>query len=442
VPQFTDLENGLGGGYEVLLGFARHDRIKPDSTVALQSIRRTGADFAFCLSMESASHYRRWRMSGRTLTIAHTESSLAWGGQEIRIMAEMTGLRERGHRMLLAAPTESLILQRAVEAGFEVLALQNSKWSLPGNAFRLADWLGRHQVDVVNPHSSRDGWAAGIGGRLAGVPLIIRSRHFDVPFGARLFSRAVYTRLADHLITTSPVVSANFRRAYALGGDRVSTIPTGVDLSAFQPDGPKADFAAPRGQGRWPLVGMVAVLRRAKGHVHMVKAARILHDQGMPIRLLFVGDGPSKAPIVDEISRCQLEKAVTFAGHRDDIPAVLRSLDCAAFPSLRECIPQGAMQAMACGVPVLGSDTGGIPSVIRDGRTGRIFPAGDSEALADSLASVFKQRQRTEKLRQQALRYVREQHGLPGMLDRLESLYARLLSDCNGAGLCETVPAA
>ena len=380
-------------------------------------------------------------MSIRPLTIAHTESSVAWGGQEIRILTEMKGLRERGHRMLLAAPERSQIFARATDEDFEVLALHGSNWSLPMNAWRLANWLGGNEVDVLNPHSSRDGWAAGFGGRLAGVPIIIRSRHFDVPFGDRIFSRLVYTGLADHLITTSPVVSENFCRTYGLTDDRVSTIPTGVDTRRFLASGTKADLPVPRGQLRWPLVGMVAVMRRAKGHIDLVQAARMLHDRGRPIRLIFVGDGPFRSPIEDEVKRQGLEDAVSFTGHRDDVPELLRTMDCVAFPSYHECIPQGAMQAMACGIPVIGSDAGGIPSVVRHGETGRSFPAGDVSALADSLESVLKEKATTERLRKNAEKFAAEDCSLSVMLDRLEELYSRLLADCHAGPSYDTVTA-
>lgn len=368
-------------------------------------------------------------MSDVKYTIAHTESSLGWGGQEIRIFAELNGMRERGHHLLLAAPAASRIHERATAAGFEVLTLDRSKWALPLNVCRLADWFGRHRVDLVNPHSSRDAWAAGFAGRLAGVPLIIRSRHFDVPIANRMISRFVYTRLADHLITTGPVLTRRFQQAFGMAEDGVSTLSTGVDPEVFTPDGKVTRFPAGPGQEKWPLIGMIAVLRWAKGHVVLVQAARILHDRGLPVRLLFVGDGPSQKPIEEEIEKLSLGNAVHFTGYRDDVPEILRGLDCAAFPSMHESIPQVALQAMASGIPVVGSDAGGIPSVILEGRTGRVCPKGDAGALANRLQELLTRSQETRRLAHQALAYVRESHSLASMLDRTEALYARLLND-------------
>jgi len=352
---------------------------------------------------------------------------MGWGGQEIRIMAEMMGLRDRGHRMLLAAPRESQVFKKAMEEGFETLVLARGQVALPLNAWRLSRWFRKNSVDIVNPHSSRDGWSAGLGGRMAGVPLIIRSRHFEVPIASKPVSRLVYTRLADHLITTSPRITEQFQEAFGLSGDQVTTLSTGIDVQKFHPEGAKADLQRPEDQKDWPLVGMVAVLRRAKGHLFLVRAAKVLRDRGLPVRLVFVGDGPSKQPIDDEIEKLGMGDAVEFTGYRNDVPEILRSLDAAVFPSLHEGIPQVGLQALACGTPVVGSDVGGIPSVIQDGVTGRLFPSSDHAALADCLEDLLKDHEKTQRMVSAGLELVSREHSLEVMLDHLEALYGRHL---------------
>ncbi len=370
-----------------------------------------------------------------TFTIAHTETSLGWGGQEIRILTEMEALRRRGHRMLLAAPERSQVFAKASERGFAPQALDDRKLRLPAAVLRLARWFKAERVDVACPHSSRDGWRAGIAGRLAGVPLIVRARHFEVPIASRWVSRVVYQALADQLVTTSPKITEQFRREFGFTEARVSTIPTGIDLDVFSPAGTRAEFPAPPGQAGWPLVGLVAVLRQAKGHVTLVRAARRLRDQGFPVRLVLVGDGLSKRPIEEEIAKLRLDDAVQFTGHRDDIPAILRALHVLVIPSLHEGIPQVALQALACGTSVVGSDAGGIPIAIQAGVTGRIFPAGDDAALAAVLREACENRDATRVMQERGRTQVEERHGVEHMADAVEQLYRRCLG--GSPGLCE-----
>lgn len=359
--------------------------------------------------------------------IAHTESSLGWGGQEIRILTELNVLRARGHTMLLAAPVRSSLYAKAQAAQFPVLPLAESKLAFPTNVLRLARWLRRERVQVLNPHSSRDGWIAGLAGRIARVPFIVRSRHFEVPVANPAFSRPVYALLADHLITTSPKITAQFKALFHLADDRVSTVPTGIDPELFSRRGAKAVLPVSAEQANWPVLGMVAVLRYAKGHATLVRAARRLHDTGFPVRLVFIGDGPSGQPIQDEVERLNLKHCVTFLGHREDVPDLLRAMDLLAIPSLHEGIPQVAMQALASEVPVVGSDVGGIPSVIEHGQTGRLVPPGDDAALATAIREALTQPEATQAMTTEGRRRAVERHSVAVMADALEALYARHL---------------
>ncbi|MBM3877752.1 MAG: glycosyltransferase family 4 protein, partial [Verrucomicrobia bacterium] len=312
---------------------------------------------------------RPWR-------IVHSECSLGWGGQEHRVLAELEGFKRRGCAVWLLAPREAGVFKRARAAGIATHPLGVSRPLFPFTALALAGWLRRNRIEIVNTHSSRDGWLVGVAARLARVPLIIRTRHFEVPIADLRLSRLVYERLADHLITTSTRITSQFQNAFGFSSERVSTISTGIDVDRFSPRAAKAELPTRHGQEEWPLVGMVAVLRHAKGHVILVRAARMLRDWGIPVRLVLVGEGPSKQPIEAELVKLDMVNCATFTGHRDDIPNVLRALNVLVIPSLHEGVPQAGLQALACGTPVVGSDTGGIPEIIRHGETGRIFKSG------------------------------------------------------------------
>src|ERR1044071_7206895 len=116
---------------------------------------------------------RAWR-------IVHSESSTGWGGQEHRVLAELTGFERRGSLVWLLAPAASEIFRRARERNLRAEPLPAAKWQVPFAVVRTARWLRRLQPDVVNTHSSRDGWIVGLGARMARVPFLIRTRHFDV----------------------------------------------------------------------------------------------------------------------------------------------------------------------------------------------------------------------------------------------------------------------
>ena len=120
--------------------------------------------------------------------------------------------------------------------------------------------------------------------------------------------------------------------------------------------------------------------------------------------------------------------AVAFTGHREDVPDVLRALDVLCIPSLRhEGVPQIGLQALACGTAVVGSDCGGIPEIIREGKTGRIFPIGDAAALARRIVETIEQKADTDRMRTSGRAMVEQHHSFEAMLDKLETIYRRFL---------------
>ncbi len=368
-------------------------------------------------------------MSGATpWRIVHSEASLGWGGQEHRVLAELAGFKRRGAWTALLAPETSDIFRRAGEAGILVKHLDVKKVRYPINAFRLKRWLRENQVQVVNTHSSRDGYVVGAAARLARTPLVIRSRHIDVTYPNRWASRHAFTTLADHVLTTSDKITSGLRATFGLPEDRVTTVPTGIDLDRFSPDGPKAALGenTDGGSEPRPLVGMVSVLRSWKGHPVFLEAARQLKDRGVRARFVIVGEGPQRENILNKIAELGLTGDANLTGHVEDVPGVLRALSVLTIPSTgHEGVPQIGLQALACGVPIIGSAAGGIPEIVRQGETGRIVPAGDATALADAIAEALADRDRSAEYVANGRRLVESQHSLDHMLDRLDAIYAR-----------------
>ena len=362
--------------------------------------------------------------------IVHSEASLGWGGQEHRVLAELMGFKERGAWVGLLAPEESEIFDRAREAGVEVRALDVRKSRYPITALRSRRWLSAHDVQVVNTHSSRDGYLVGAAARLARIPLVIRSRHIDVDYPNPWVSRHAFSTFADHVLTTSEKITHRLKSTFHLEENRISTVPTGINLDRFSHAGPSADLLKKKGADSHPLVGMVAVLRSWKGHLVLLKAADLLRARGVRVHFVIVGDGPFQIPIQNKIKDLQLSEWVTLTGHREDVPEVLRALDVLAIPSTgHEGIPQIGLQALACGTPVVGSDAGGIPEIIRPGETGRVVKAGDAGQLADAIEAALTETGGSQQMSKNGRELVEEQHGLEHMFDRLENIYSHHLSE-------------
>ncbi|MBM3847237.1 MAG: glycosyltransferase family 4 protein [Verrucomicrobia bacterium] len=357
--------------------------------------------------------------------ITHLESSLGWGGQERRILAELTGFQRRGSFVSLWAPPDSRLAVHAAQAGIPVSPLLCGTGRMPSTIWRLSRWLRKHRIQILNPHSSRDSWIGCLAGTLAGTPLVVRSRHFEVPISSPLISRLAYKDLVHHLITTSPAITNQLRSVFSLPESFVSTIPTGIDLARFDNAGPRVQFDIPPSQEERFLVGMIGIFRRAKGHSILLEAVRQLRLQGIRCECVFVGSGPMEDFVRRDAESKDLLQRVHFLGEREDIPEVMRSLDVLAMPSLHEGIPQVGLQALACGTPLVGSDLGGIRVIIGQNERGWLAPAGDPVGLASALRDALSHRDESRRRSALGRSYVEAEHGHERMLDRLEELYRR-----------------
>jgi len=363
-------------------------------------------------------------------TILHTESSVGWGGQEIRVYSELVHLRERGYRMLLVCHPESELALRAERAGLEVWCLPFRRPIDPRLTRQVHNLLTRERVELVNTHSSVDSWVVSLAARTARVP-VVRTRHLSVPLKKDPFSRLVYWTLCDRIVTTGEAIRQRFLQELRLNAAKVISIPSGVDLRQFSPE--QVDGKRVRHElgleAATPLVGVVAVLRSWKGHRLFLESVPPILQQVPQARFLIVGDGPQRANIRRWIQEMGLAEAVMMLGHREDIPEILAALDVVVSASTAaEGVPQALLQALAMRRPVAATDVGGIPEVIRHEETGLLVPPGDPAALAAAIASLLADPGRGASLGNAGRQLVEKEFALKAMLGRLEGLYAEMLA--------------
>ncbi|MEO5339197.1 MAG: glycosyltransferase family 4 protein [Magnetococcus sp. MYC-9] len=355
------------------------------------------------------------------LRLVHTESSLGWGGQEIRILTEATGMIQRGHRVSLLCPETARIFTAAQECNLPVQALPIARKSTRG-LLAVARWLRRNPVDAVITHSSIDSWLTALACRLISQPpAIIRLRHISAPVSRTPTSRWLYIQGCRHIVTTGEALRLQLIRDNHFPAPRITSIPTGIDLKRFVP-GHQTQVRQQLGLATDRLlIGIIATLRSWKGHAHLLEAVAAL--QRNDIHLLIVGDGPQRNNLEQQIQALQLEACVTMTGNREDVVPWLQACDLFVLPSYaNEGVPQALMQAMACGVPVISTPVGSIEEIVQHGVTGLLVPPRDPAALAVAMESLLEDPAMRDTLRLNGLRFARQHFSLGLMLDRMETV--------------------
>ncbi len=356
------------------------------------------------------------------LHIVHTEASLGWGGQEIRILTEAQGMVERGHRVTLLCPLDARIHAAAQERGLPVEALPIGR-KKPGGVLALRRWLIANRADVINTHSSTDTWLVALACLfLKRPPPLVRTRHVSAPIPNNRATRWLYGTATRHIVTTGEALRRQLIEDNGFDADRITSIPTGMATNHFVPGdqaAARARLGLPQGA---PLIGIVATLRSWKGHRYLIEAFARIEDARA--RLVIVGGGPQRAALDAQVASLGLADRVRLVGDQADVLPWFQSLDVFALPSYaNEGVPQAILQAMSCGVPVVTTPVGSIPEVVEHGRTGLLVEPQQAEPLAGALTSLLADAALRQRLGQAARREAERRFGIAAMLDRMERIF-------------------
>ena len=359
-------------------------------------------------------------------TIFHTEASLGWGGQEIRILNESIGMRNKGHKIVIITPPDSMLRKKASDQGFEVIALPFDRKYFPIILYKILNLIKQKKPHIINTHSSKDSWIASIAGRLSRYkPFIIRTRHLSTPVATNIMGSIVYRFLPHKIITTGEIIKEQLIKRNRVSADKVISLPTGIDFSIFNSDKKqrniRKELSLPE---KTPLIGMVSVLRSWKGHDHFIDAAELISKKNPLTKFLIVGDGPRQNDIYRIIKEKKLSEVIFMTGHRDDIPAIMASLDILVHPSYaNEGVPQSLIQGMAMEVPIIASDLEALSEVIKDRKTGLVVPTKNPKKLAEMIMLLLEDSTLMSKLKNNAKKIVLEKFSIEKMIDSIESLY-------------------
>ena len=345
-------------------------------------------------------------------------------------------MRERGHRVLIAASPRSQLLGRAAAAGFPVFALEFGGWDNLRAWRELRRILQSEKIDVLNTHSSLDSWVGLLAWRsLRTRPLLVRTRHLSTPVKGSWPTRWLYQAPAA-VITTSEEISKHLAAQVQVPEAWLFAIPTGVSLTDFAPR--PVDAALKETLGLDPgtfLVGTVSVLRSWKGHLYVLEALKHLLDAGLNAALVIVGEGPYRPVIEARRDELGLGEWVYLVGHQERVADWLALLDAFVMASYaHEGVPQALLQALAMAKPVAATRMGGIPEVVTDGETGLLVPPKDAKELAQAILWLKHHPDEGKSMGQRGQELVEGKFSLEYMAQQVEAVYDRIWAENFGAG--------
>lgn len=307
---------------------------------------------------------------------------------------------------------------------------------------RFARYLARERIELVHTHGFYANVFALPPAWLARTSVRIASIRDDgsVWTPKQRAVERIACRLADCTVVNAEIIR---RRLLEEGwpSDGVAVIPNGVDIARFDEQRTPLDLHREFGFPETaPIVGVVARLAPCKGLEVFLDAARIVANRLPDVRFLVVGDeanlgddrirvgGAYRQALELHAERLGLADRVVFAGFRLDVPAVLAGLTVSVLPSVTgEGLPNSVLEAMAAGLPVVATDSGGTSEAIVNGETGFVVPPSDAPALAQGIVSLLDDPSLRAHMGAAGRRRIAEHFSLDRMAREMQSLYAHLI---------------
>lgn len=367
--------------------------------------------------------------------VLHVLNQLAPGGTEhalLRLIRQF-GAGDFEHRICaLRFVDAAFAAQYGMQTQVEVAGGNQAGFQFP--LLRLMRMMRRFRPHIVHTRNW-GGLEAVVAARLSGVPVVIHSEHGyeldtlkSMPLRRRVFRSFAY-RMADAVFTNSTDLREYHARQTWMSANRIKVIYNGIDLSRFS--SPMAAGNSIRSQYGFCrdtfVVASVGRLVAIKDHATLLRSAAMLAEQGTDIGVLLVGAGPERNALEEQVKHSTvLNGRVVFTGDSANVPELLSAADVFVLSSRGEGMSNTLLEAMASGLPAVASRVGGNPEVVEEGRTAFLFPAGDSNALANHLRVLQKDEELRARFGESGRRRVAETFQMERMVSEYRKLYLDL----------------
>jgi glycosyltransferase involved in cell wall biosynthesis len=348
----------------------------------------------------------------------------SYGGAEVRVMTQAKYLQDRVAHCAVAVLQNSPLHQRLQEMNLPCEPLSIGRGSpRMGLALRHIAQHGKYQlIDAHNVHSILWGH---LGGYLGGTRGLVSTMHSDYgkeyPGLKGIFYESTLwlnRRIATEYITVTEVLQEKYAPLIsstlihnAVPIPELPLPPKNPDLIrswGFSPD----DF----------IVVIPARLKPVKGHRYLIDAFAQLDDFPQ-VKLLIAGDGPLQPELEAQVNALNLAGRVHFAGFRQDIPAILQSVDSVCMASLSEALPYAVLEAGSYARPLLVTAVGGMATLLEDHKTALLVPPQDATALANGLRELVTRPEQTRQLGLAAYELVKNSFSTEVMIDKILKVY-------------------
>ena len=301
--------------------------------------------------------------------------------------------------------------------------------------WRLIGIIRAGRYHIVHTHTSKAGFLGRIAAWLCGVPVVIHSPHGTIldgyfsPVRTRFYAflERLTAPLSHRIICLTAREIDQYLCAHIGKRRQYTYIYNGIDLQSFTPVQREETRRAFQIPDRAIACITIGRLVPVKGQADLLRAFQIVLKTHPDLYLLIVGEGELRTELESLSQALGMADRVIFTGWRTDIPALLSAADIFVLPSHNEGLGLVLIEAMACRLPAIATDVGGVPDVVIHGQTGLLVPVKAPEALAEAIAHLSSRPDLRHKMGQAGYRRALDHFSIQTTARKTETLYRELL---------------
>jgi len=364
------------------------------------------------------------------MNILYLSNHLNVGGITSYILSLAKGLKSRGHNVFVASSSGDC-LSKFIQGGISYIPIPIKTKSeidlkVLFSFFKLLKYIKEKNIDIIHVNTRVTQVLGCLFHRATGKPYISTCHGFFKP----KFSRWLFPCWGKRVIAISQQVSEHLRDDFKVDEAKIRLVHNGIDLNRFSIQNSNTKLATKEkfGLNNAKVVGIIARLSEVKGHIYLIEAMKKVLVKIPDAQLLIIGEGKEKKKLLDLIKRLDIEKNVFFVPSANDTIQAFLVMDVFVMPSLKEGLGLSLMEAMAYGLAVVGSNIGGIKTLIQNGENGLLVEPADSNALSRAILELLQDNFKAKALGEKARIFIHKNFSLEEMILKTEKVYLECLN--------------
>jgi glycosyltransferase involved in cell wall biosynthesis len=364
------------------------------------------------------------------MRILHINTERTWRGGEQQTLNLLVGLNERRIACHLVCQAGSPMETKALRAGVDVFPIAMRGEIDLAAGFRIRKLIHKLDCNILHSHTSHAHSLAFLASIGSGVTRLV-TRRVDFSIFRHSFlklSGIKYRYMADYYIAISQKIKEVLVKD-GIPDQRIFVVHSGIDPQRFRQatgDHLLSEFDIQENQ---KVVINVAHLAGHKGQNYLVRAIPHVLAKLPGTRFFIVGKGELMEALKVTASELGLKKELIFTGFREDVADFYKIADLFVMSSVHEGLGTAVLDALALAIPVVATNTGGLPEIIHDGKTGRLVEPADPEALAEGIVDMLTRVEAAKAMANEGRAMVQNRFSIEAMVDHNIEVYKKVLEN-------------